>query len=421
MTHSSTSNSEETLATSDEHGGSRGYYGKVLLAAVLAMAGAMGLVRLFAMANNASSASFLGRVLEARAALPRILEEPEPLVFFYGSSMVEAGFSPRQFDRELQQQGARLKTFNFGFGGLNPLFQEILARRIQESFEARDRRLELAMIEFNPFQTTITRRQGALAAEDSFVTLLSSEEELWQIFLEDPERGLLLYNIRYLRDGISAEIATNFLSQPFQAPRMRSTLEQNEEDAKRMRELGKQLNEAFKREYPNYEDAEWGYDWQGGGTIPEERSAETLAIFERYYEAQRTDYRLDNDRLNRIQTADILEMHFDEDLVVAFIQLVKHFQTFSDKVEVMMLPRNEAWITYTPEGRRRLDAVLARIERETGLKVHDFQQIEGIDPTKFSDTTHLNRYQGAVAFTQFLVDRYRDYLVGKTGGSVPRP
>ena len=53
----------------------RGFYGKTLLFILLGMALAMGLVRAFALANDASSDTILGRVMEAKAALPQIVEE----------------------------------------------------------------------------------------------------------------------------------------------------------------------------------------------------------------------------------------------------------------------------------------------------------------------------------------------------------
>jgi len=135
-----------------------------LLAILLSMAVALGLVRMFTAANGAGADSLMGRVLLAQAAIPQIAAEENDLVLFFGSSMVQAGFSPREFDRRLAEMGVSTTSFNFGFGGLNPIFQEYVSRRIAEGFTAENRRLKLVLIEFNPFQTTITRRNGAVAA-----------------------------------------------------------------------------------------------------------------------------------------------------------------------------------------------------------------------------------------------------------------
>ena len=114
----------------------------------------MGLVNLFFVAVDASADTIMGRVMESRRQLPIITEIEEPVVMVFGSSMVQAGFSPRQFDKEMAERDRQVKSFNFGFGGLNPFFQDFLSRRIQEEFAANDKRLALAVIEFNPFQTT---------------------------------------------------------------------------------------------------------------------------------------------------------------------------------------------------------------------------------------------------------------------------
>jgi len=386
-------------------------YGKTLLAIILGMSAALGLVKAFAYFNDASSESILGRVLEAKAALPQIVQEPQELAMVFGSSMVGAGFSPREFDQHLKDRGIEnVKSFNFGFGGLNPFFQDFLARRIKESFVENNRRLKLAVIEFNPFQTTITRHQGALPAEDSFITMLGTEKEFREILMDDPTRGVRLYNIKYLRDSISAEMVTSYLGQSFQEPRKRTTLKSDEALRKKQTELNELLNQAFQKEYPDYVSSQWSYEWQGGGTIPAERSLETLALFEAFYTTELDPARLDDDRLNRIHTADILEMNFSDELVDAFIRLVNEFKSFSDHVEVVLLPRNTAWINYTESGQKRLSTVLAKIEAATGMKITDHQDLTIMKPHMFRDTTHLNRYQGATTYTQYLAEEYHQYL-----------
>ena len=240
--------------------------------------------------------------------------------------------------------------------------------------------------------------------------MLATDEELWDIALEDPTRGALLFNIHYLRGDISAAMATSFFGQPLRGERERSKMPRDEEMQELRDELGAQLNEKFEQEYPDFDDSPWNWGWQGGGTLPEERSAETMEITYRYYDAGKMDYRLDSDRINRINCCDILEMNFEPGLVEAFIRVVENFNEFSDKVEVIMLPRNTDWIEYSPEARQRLDATIAQIESATGVTIRDYQQIDGLTNDMFTDTTHLNRYQGAVRFTHHLVEQYAEGL-----------
>lgn len=383
---------------------------RILVAIALTMTVALGLVRLFTHLNDASGETFLARVLEARAALPRIVKEEQDLMLFYGSSMVQAGFSPRQFDQDMAGRGIGVKSFNFGFGGLNPYFQMYLARRITEPLIASNRRLKLVLIEFNPFQTTKTRRNRALSIEDSFLGLLASPEELWQLTLQDPKRGIRVHTIRYLRDGVSSEMITTFFGGAFRPPRPKTALQTDEAADRQLREVGQKLQAKFKEEYPDYVESEWSYEWQGGGTLPEERSEDTHALVAQFYEAQQAPHRMDDDRLFRVHTADIIDLDFDEVLVASFIDAVKTFQQVSDLVEVVLLPKNTDWIKNPPNALARQHAVIARIARETGVPVHNFQQIPAVTNDMFSDTTHLNRYRGAVAFTTFIAERYADAL-----------
>jgi hypothetical protein len=112
------------------------------------------------------------------------------------------------------------------------------------------------------------------------------------------------------------------------------------------------------------------------------------------------------DRLRRINTSDIIDLDFDEDLVVAFIEKVKVFKQISENIEVIMLPKNDDWIENSPEALQRLNAIVARIERESGVRVRDFQKIDAVKNDMFSDTTHLNGLSGREAFTRFLAEEY---------------
>ena len=392
----------------------RKIFARIFVTVLVGMGVAVAAVQIFVATMGAGSQSLLGRVLEAREAIPQIASEQEDLVMVFGSSMVQAGFSPREFDRDVVATGGNVKSFNFGFGGLNPLFQDYLTRRIRDDFQAHDRRLKLTLIEFNPFQATVSRRNLQRAQEESYLALLASPSELMDKTLEDPESGLRMQLIRYLRDGISAEMITTFFwGEPFRSQRSDEGVEyeQNEDDEERLSEAIGVINENFETEYPDFDGSDWYYPWQGGGTLEEERSEETLAAVDVYYELIRSDYRMAVDRLDRIQSADIEELHFDPELVARFIQMVENLKAISDHVEIIMLPKNTDWIKNPPEALRRQAEVIAQIEAATGVPVRDYQVLESVPNHMFSDTTHLNRYQGAAAFTAFLAELYAPILV----------
>lgn len=385
---------------------SRKIYLKITLAIAIAMGLSVVILRGFLELNDASKEGILGRVVQAQNALPKIVKEPQDLVIFFGSSMTRAGFSARKFDKDINALGSNVKSFNFGFGGLNPYFQDFLSRRIGENFIDNDRRLKLALIEFNPFQTTQTRWRRAKFTVDSFLTMLATDKELYQIAKTDLTRGIRLFNIKYIRNDVSAEMITSYYGRELFPPKQIERFKDDEATIASAREIGAELNELFEKEYPDYKGEDWYYPWQGAGTIPEERSEHTLRQFREFYRVTQTEASMKNDRLSRIRSADIEEMHFEPQLVESFIQMVKNFQRFSDKVEVVMLPRNTRWIHYSEEGKTRLAKAIKQIESATGITIASHQELEEIDPDMFRDSTHLARYTGDIVYTDFLVKQY---------------
>jgi hypothetical protein len=202
--------SSSTSSSSPSAAAPRRPYVKALIAIVLGMGASMAVVQGFTYLNNASAETILDRVMEARSYLPAIVEEEKDLVMVFGSSMTDAGFAARQFDSELAERGVDVKSFNFGFGGINPYFQDYLSRRIRDEFSAGDRRLKLALIEFTPLQNTKARWQGARPIVDSYEAMLANGEEIWEIVKKDPTRGIRVAEIKYLRNEISAEMITWF-------------------------------------------------------------------------------------------------------------------------------------------------------------------------------------------------------------------
>lgn len=389
---------------------SRKPYAKLLLIIFIIMGSAMGIIRLIMILQGASAHGIMGRVIEARAALPKIVKEKKDLAIVFGSSMVEAGFSAREFDSKLAAKGKNIKSFNFGFGGLNPFFQDYLSRRIKHQFIKNNRKLKLAVIEFNPFQTTTTRWNRAKFIVDSYITMLASDKELWEMTKKDPTRGLRLFTIKYIRGDISAETITSYYGRAIFPVKRPERKKENEEIKKQRNIIGERLGELFKKEYPDYKDSQWSYPWQGAGTIPSERSQETLDLFHQYYKHLQTPERLYNDLQNRIFTADIERLHFEPLLIQSFIRIVKNFQAISENVEVILLPRNTAWVNYTERGKLRLQAAIKQIEDATGVKVVSHQTLEVMKPDMFGDTTHLARYLGDVPYTHFLAGEYAHYF-----------
>ncbi|MEP2595692.1 MAG: hypothetical protein ABJI92_18550 [Kangiellaceae bacterium] len=89
---------------------------------------------------------------------------------------------------------------------------------------------------------------------------------------------------------------------------------------------------------------------------------------------------------------------------------MKDFQSFSDQVEVIILPRNTKWITNTQEGKVRSTDMIMQTEQPAGITIRDHQDLDIINPTMFSNTPHLARYRGDVPYTNCLVEQYANDL-----------
>jgi len=389
---------------------SRTLYLKILLVILFGMGCSMALVRLVPHLAKAKKGNFWGRISEARQALPRMTSEPKPLVMVFGSSLVREGFSPRQFQNELNESGIDVEAYNFGFGGLNPLLQEILARRVKEHFQAENRRLSLAIVEFNPFQATQTRRRRVRAIEDSFLAMVGSPAELSAVTVKDPERGVRLLNIRYLRDGISAEMITSQLQNLLREPPGQSQRAANPVLVAKRKAIELELKRRMVQAFPANSKLNWSYEWRGWGPLPEEMPDGTGKLYAQYYRLGQMPYRMDNNRLRRIHTADIIELNFDRELISAFLEIIEHFKVISDRVEIVLFPRNAKWIQRPPDAEKRLKEVIAYITRESGVPVRDYQNLETVTPEMFDDVTHLSRYEGTQVFTSYLANQYRGVL-----------
>jgi len=351
------------------------------------------------------------RVTTQIGVLPELVSQyPEKKkVMVFGSSMVQAGFEPLVFDEAMAQRGIDSVSYNYGMGGLNPEFQEIFTRRIQEAFQAADRKLDLALVEFNPFQATKVRKAATVFIADQNVAALSSNKELLDITLRDPTRGVRLFNIRYFRAGISAELITTALTRGVnqQAPKRSDAYRAAD---RRSSELATQFREAVRSDLPEYKQAPWQRSFRGGRGDKTRLSAETLETLKELMASRRHPELLQVDLQRRIDGADIIDLGFDQALVDAFIRMVKNFQAISARVEVLLLPRNTDWVHYAPETRARLDMVLKEIAKQANVVIKDYQTHPKISPEHFIDTTHLSLYDGIDIFTKILAEDYAEVL-----------
>ncbi len=382
---------------------------KTLWAGVLLFGLVLGAYNLAVYGLKSAGADLNGRVSAQINYLPTLIDEIDgkDAVMVFGSSMVQAGFEPLLFDGIMAEKGLSTISYNYGIGNLNPYFQDYLSRRIKDQFQQGRQKLKLAIIEFNPFQTTTVRKNAIPFTDEQNLALLMSNKELFQVLLENPTKGIRLLNIRYLRQGYSAEL---FSSLPLLiASEMQPTAPRTEE-YREAQKKSQQANQAF-RELVRGQQGDGGFPpWdpstRGGRMDKSQFTQEILDSLRDWMASRRYVGFLQDDLDRRIRGADIEQLNFDEELIESFIAIVKDFQEISEEVVVVLLPRNTDWVKYTPEVQAKLNQVNQRIQTSTGADVKNYQVIDPIGPEHFNDTTHLSWYDGNDIFTEFLAEEF---------------
>lgn len=402
--HLSTSNSDfENDYQTLEQAGATKIRAKTLVAGMIVTALIIGLYLQFTTLIN-----FNGRVLGMMDYLPTFISQnrDRQTLMIFGSSMVQAGFEPYQFDEQMTQRGLDVASINYGVGNLDPEFQKYLTRDVRRKYEAAGQKIDMTLLEFNPFQTTLTRGGFGNITRDQNEAILLTPADLWRITLEDPNRGIRLFTIRYFRNGVSAEL----LSSVFAFANDEDV--SGQEAARRAANTRRsQLRQAFQDTLPegvNVFPPDYSDGLRGGRIDKRSLSEETLTALQDYVASFRDPALMASDQQRRILQGDILELGFDERLIRDFITMVNDLKAVSEKMEVLLLPRNTDWIVYRPEVQQKLDRLMQRISAETGVPVRDFQDHPDITPEMFLDTTHLSFGSGIDAYTKLLAETYAE-------------
>ena len=358
------------------------------------------------------------RIKTANQGLARIATAPGPKAVFFGSSTVELGFAPEVFDDHLAAAGVDMTSYNLGIGNMNPSLQVVLARRMREVFEAEGDRVELMLVEFNPFQAT--RKRVAVNAPffETVLAILSTPRTLWRDALEDPERAARLATIKYLRDGVAAQSITTGLGYAVEAiaenlgsgdenprsPEFERVLEEREA-------LAVELLSSIRKDLPEWRPPlAWHFFLRGAVPQPADLSPETLEQIGRLMANLAHPETMQEHLERRIRCCDIVDLHFDEGLVSDFIAMVHELASISDRIVVVLMPKNYDWVKNPPEALERQRRVLERIERETGVRVADFQHLPELDGAYFFDVSHLTLYEGQHRFSRLLAEHWAPRL-----------
>jgi hypothetical protein len=375
--------------------------GLVLLLAALGLA--RGFIALVERSSPPETRAHLtegsGRLVDFLQALPDIARR-EDAVLVFGSSLIQHGFSPLMFEYVL---GVPATAYNLGFPGVDPELQALLARRTAEAFERQGHKARLSLVEFTPFQATLARGQAQSFREHSAVkkALLADPLVLVRVAQRSPEEASHLGAL-WAMGGTSPLAVTSLLEHRLfegPVPPWWPVPAEPEPDAERKAwvariHAGRAASE--RRQVPEWDpvrrgEVRWLYH-------------ETLEAYMAWARLRSAPEVLEPERQWRVETSDLLELHFDEQQVRSFIEAVRALASVSQETLVVLAPRNPAWNQPTAEGRARLAAVLALIERETGAPVLDLAESPGFGPEDFIDVTHLNESSGRPKLSQRLAE-----------------
>lgn len=303
---------------------------------------------------------------------------------FLGSSVGQAGFSPASFDEEMARLGAPITTYNLAFLGGNGRLYRLLARRLRESGTT----LDVSMLELTPFQHTRARTVGSRFAKfnRSRVAALSTTSEIVASALHSPEEASRLLAMKLLGAQMT-DIASTIVKDWIYAPEVMDPQDQDNADF----ELGFGSSIVW--------------DVAGRGERRSVVSAETARAYEDMLTRSYSRDALVEQRDQRIEETDFLELHFDPELVDDFIAAVRELAPVSRHTVVVVMPVNRAWGEPTPAGHQRLADVLARIHAETGAAIIDLTEAPEFGESDFLDTDHLNEPRGRPKLSRLLADK----------------
>jgi len=339
------------------------------------------------------------RLVNFLDALPELARRDDAVLVF-GSSLIQHGFSPETFE---QHVGAPVTAYNLGFPGVDPETQALLARRVADTFKATGHKAQLSLVEFTPFQATLARARSANFRELSAIkkALLADPLVLAQVARRSPEEASHLAALRLL-GGTSPKVVKSLLEEQLldsPAPDWWPVPDPPDTGAERrawVTRIHQGRAAVERRKVPEWDpvrrgEVRWIFD-------------ETREAYLAWARLRSAPEALKPDQEWRIETSDLLELRFDEQQVRFFIEAVRALASVSREARVVLAPRNPAWNQPTPEARARLAAVLALLERETGVPVLNLAESPEFGPEDFIDVTHLNESSGRPKLSRRLAE-----------------
>ncbi|MFT6859273.1 MAG: hypothetical protein ACI9NA_000721 [Gammaproteobacteria bacterium] len=352
----------------------------------------------------------LQRIETSAAALDSALALPadssDSIVYVFGSSLIEFGFSPEIFDERLKSKGVNATSFNFGYGNADPSIHERFARRFEQEYEDAPGTVDLVIYEFSPFQATTTRAAQTGQLNHAANAILGDWRDFLEVAKSDHEEAIALFNTRYIRNGVPAEAVTNLLATPIR-DMQRIQSEENASDVEPMGTMGWDLYNMLMAEWPQaHPPGGWYVENRGG--LPPSASPEALDLADKVMAKMQHPTRMEASRQQRLACCDMEDLNIDPELLQNFIAAIKHAQKVAKRVDLLLMPRNQDIIHLSAQGKANLKEAVATIQRETGVRLVDLSVEPYFSVTDYFDADHLTLFKGRRKLSELLADVYAE-------------
>ena len=329
-----------------------------------------------------------------------------PNVIIFGSSRTGRGFDRFAYEAELKRRckvEVRAWRFGFGFIGVSPTTQRLMAREMADILTAWRVSWDLALVEFTPFQNTVAISENEYGAgQDHWMTYFSTPEDFAADLWRDTERTLRLMSYAFVYEGSNPHRLTRYFIERTFGP----------EPPKPANPRVKALWQRLQAQEPNWFPLRgWQVPARGAAWSMSagQLSAPGMALLQqikRELEPEREAF-MARDRKWRIECCDAERLRLDPVQLTAFRGLLAQFARMAAKTAVYLPPENRDRLKVTPSGDRRVDAFVSGLD----VPVLDLSDDPNFNDADFFDSTHLDEL-GAVKMSERLAAQTAAWLCG---------
>lgn len=316
-----------------------------------------------------------------------ILEKRDPsfnnkTIMFFGTSVALFAVNSRAIEDKLKAKGKNFEILNLSFLRFDADAEEALIHRISEMPIGRAKKLNTAIIQFEPSRHTKTfaKNQKQFPEANSLAAYFYSDKMLLDDFENEPSSAIKKILSLYLLDGVSPNEARNYLMNFFK---------------KYFYDLGFPKEAYFS--FTELNRTGWhfhtanvkGWDIDSHGHFSFEYSYVNPFIMDKIKEFKSPEIaEINNVYLNKI--FDIKNFDMDPRLLELFIMNVKTMRQLFKNVEVLYIPLAPSSPT-TPRGNINIERALEEIHESTGAKIINLSKKKIFNEDDYFDLHHLNR------------------------------